>query len=58
MLSEKQIFILNRNNVQAYEDGGGHWYFTVKGQSPRQIYSNSEAGALKRAIGYLMSRKR
>jgi hypothetical protein len=58
MLSEKQIFILNKNNVQAHKDCGGHWYFTVNGQTPRQNDSNSEEGALKKAIGYLMSSKR
>jgi hypothetical protein len=58
MLSEKQIFILNKNNVQAHKDGGGHWYFTVNGQIPRQKDSLSEEGALKKAIGYLMSNKR
>ncbi|MDR1584978.1 MAG: hypothetical protein LBS07_02225 [Prevotellaceae bacterium] len=57
MLSEKQIFILNRNKVQAHEDGGGHWYFTVNGQAPNQSNSLSEEGALKKAIGYLMSKR-
>jgi hypothetical protein len=58
MLSEKQIFILDKNNVDAYNDGSGHWYFTVNGQIPRQNASLSREGALKKAIGYLMSRKR
>jgi hypothetical protein len=58
MLSEKQILILNRNNVQAHKDGVGHWYFTVNGQTPRQSDSASEEGALKKAIGYLMSSRR
>jgi hypothetical protein len=57
MLSEKQIFILRKNNVQAYKDSGGHWYFTINGKTPRQGDSISEEGALKKAIGYLMSNK-
>ncbi|KAA6303177.1 MAG: hypothetical protein EZS26_000780 [Candidatus Ordinivivax streblomastigis] len=57
MLSEKQVFILNKNNVFANQDGSGHWYFTVNGQTPPQGDSFSEEGALKKAIGYLMSKK-
>jgi uncharacterized protein YegP (UPF0339 family) len=57
MLSEKQIYILNKNNVFAHQDGGWRWYFTVNGQTPRQSDSYSEEGALKKSIGYLMSKK-
>jgi len=57
MLSEKQIFILNRNKVTAHQNGGGYWYFKLNGRTPDQNYSLSEEGALKKAIGYLMSRK-
>jgi len=57
MLSEKQIYILNKNNVQAYQDGGGNWYFTIDGQTPNQKESLSQEGAYKKAIGYLMSKK-
>jgi len=57
MLSEKQIFILNKNNVTAHQDGGSNWYFRVNGQTPYQKDSLSEEGALKKAIGYLMSKK-
>jgi hypothetical protein len=56
MLSEKQIFILNKNNVSAY-DRGGYWHFSVNGQTPRQKESLSKEGALKKAIGYLMSKR-
>ena len=58
MLSEKQIFILNRNNVSAHQDGAGNWYFRVNGKTPPQKDSFSEEGALKKAIGYLMSNRR
>ena len=58
MLSEKQIFILNKNNVTSHQDGGGHWYFKVNGQTPNQKDSLSEEGALKKAIGYLMMSRR
>jgi hypothetical protein len=58
MLSEKQIFILNKNNIEAHKDGGGHWYFTVNGQAPYQKESLSEEGALKKAIGFLMSKRK
>jgi hypothetical protein len=57
MLSEKQMFILNKNNVYACERGG-YWSFTVNGQTPRQKESLSKEGALKKAIGYLMNGKR
>jgi hypothetical protein len=49
MLSEKQISILNKNNVHAHKDGGGHWYFTVDGKTPQQSDSFSEEGALKKS---------
>ena len=57
MLSEKQIFILNKNKVFAESNGGGNWYFTINGKTPYQKESLSEEGALKKAIGYLMSKK-
>ncbi|MDR3272771.1 MAG: hypothetical protein LBT29_04760 [Flavobacteriaceae bacterium] len=57
MLSEKQIYILNKNKVFAHQEGGRYWYFTINGQTPHQSNSNSEEGALKKAIGYLFNKK-
>ncbi|MDR1459702.1 MAG: hypothetical protein LBI60_05765 [Bacteroidales bacterium] len=58
MLSEKQIYILNKNNVQVRKNGGGYWYYTIGGRTPIQGNSLTEEGALKKAIGYLMSSKK
>lgn len=57
MLSEKQIFIINKNNVTAHIYGGGCWYYKINGHTPYQRESLSEEGALKKAIGYLMGKK-